>query len=336
MNLGTLPLKMAMVFLLATTSLLFSSSTAATAADSECSSPWGSLPKEGPFAGSSGTYRTRVVNVRSARHECFDRLVVDLDEVPSGYSVRYMDQADAVAMGLEPPLRGEAIVDITVEGLDGATDRGGNSFEPADPREALDVGGYRTFRQVAYDGPFEDRDRVWLGVRARLPLRAFTLVGPGNGSRLVVDIAHRWFTQKTVDLFFNTGDGTDCSEVTGFRRGVDGVLAPIGYSLGQLVAGPTAIERNLGAESFFSSDTADSIRSINLKPDGLLIVDFKDIRSVIPSASASCGSVQLLSSLNATAFQFSVVDRIRYEINGSCDVFFEWLQRECNELPRNP
>ncbi len=31
-----------------------------------------------------------------------------------------------------------------------------------------------------------------LGVRARLPFRTFVLPGPGSGSRLVVDVAHRW------------------------------------------------------------------------------------------------------------------------------------------------
>jgi len=29
-------------------------------------------------------------------------------------------------------------------------------------------------------------------VRARLPFRVFVLAGPGNGSRLVIDVAHRW------------------------------------------------------------------------------------------------------------------------------------------------
>jgi hypothetical protein len=29
-------------------------------------------------------------------------------------------------------------------------------------------------------------------VRARLPFRVFSLAGPGAGSRLVIDVAHRW------------------------------------------------------------------------------------------------------------------------------------------------
>jgi len=33
---------------------------------------------------------------------------------------------------------------------------------------------------------------IGLGARARLPFRVFTLSGPGQGSRLVIDVAHRW------------------------------------------------------------------------------------------------------------------------------------------------
>ncbi len=31
-----------------------------------------------------------------------------------------------------------------------------------------------------------------VGVRARLPFRMFSLAGPGTGSRIVLDVAHRW------------------------------------------------------------------------------------------------------------------------------------------------
>ena len=54
------------------------------------------------------------------------------------------------------------------------------------------VGGFTTFRQVAYAGSFEGQTSFALGVRARLPMRAFILAGPGTGQRLVVDVAHRW------------------------------------------------------------------------------------------------------------------------------------------------
>ena len=46
--------------------------------------------------------------------------------------------------------------------------------------------------QVAMVGSYEGRTTFGVGVRARLPMRVFTLDGPGTGSRLVIDVAHRW------------------------------------------------------------------------------------------------------------------------------------------------
>ena len=45
----------------------------------------------------------------------------------------------------------------------------------------------RTFRQVAWANSFQGLTSAGLGVRARLPVRAFTLP-----DHLVVDIAHAW------------------------------------------------------------------------------------------------------------------------------------------------
>ncbi|TCN28598.1 hypothetical protein EV644_14512 [Kribbella orskensis] len=40
---------------------------------------------------------------------------------------------------------------------------------------------------------FEGQATFGVGVRARLPFHTFTLSGPGRGSRLVIDITHRWW-----------------------------------------------------------------------------------------------------------------------------------------------
>lgn len=101
-----------------------------------------------------------------------------------------------------------------------------------------------------------------------------------------------------------------------------------------LVAGPTDEEVAGDVSSFFSSETAGSVISAALT-DGLLVVDFTDVRPVIPNASTSCGSEALLAQLNSTAFQFDVVERTRYLIEGSCDDFANWLQRECFDTDRS-
>jgi len=59
---------------------------------------------------------------------------------------------------------------------------------------ALNAGEYRgnATASHAYAGSFEATTTVGLGVRARLPFRVFVLAGPATGSRLVIDVAHRW------------------------------------------------------------------------------------------------------------------------------------------------
>ena len=66
------------------------------------------------------------------------------------------------------------------------------AFQPPNELNVADVTGYRTLRQVASGGSAEGFTVFGIGVRARLPFRVFTLAGPGSGSRLVIDIAHRW------------------------------------------------------------------------------------------------------------------------------------------------
>ncbi len=64
------------------------------------------------------------------------------------------------------------------------------------------------------------------------------------------------------------------------------------------------------------------------------MVDVGDLRPLIPNASTSAGSEMLLAQLGATVFQFPTVASVEYRIEGSCDAFFEWLQRGCEVIER--
>lgn len=147
-----------------------------------CGLRWGSLP-ESASVGSTG----EVVGVRAGRHACFDRLVLDVEGGDVGYFVRYVDQVVMDGSGLPVPVRGGARLEVVATAPAAPTDAW---FLPSG--ELVDTTGYRTFRHVAWAGSFEGQTTVGLGVRARLPFRVFTLDGPGDGSRLVVDVAHRW------------------------------------------------------------------------------------------------------------------------------------------------
>ncbi|MGI8701922.1 MAG: AMIN-like domain-containing (lipo)protein [Nocardioidaceae bacterium] len=151
-----------------------------------CGITWGSLDK------SAGTLSPDpLIDVRAGRHTCFDRLVMDFGGSAAGYTVRYVSSVYEQGTGEVIPLRGGAFLDIAL--LAPAYDAQGNStYNPANPSELVDVAGWQTFRQASYGGSFEGYTTIGLGVRARLPFRVFTLNGPGNGSRLVIDVAHRW------------------------------------------------------------------------------------------------------------------------------------------------
>jgi len=141
-------------------------------------------------------------------------------------------------------------------------------------------------------------------------------------------------TEPTVEVFYSLADSSDCGNVRSFVRSIGDEIDPYRSTFQLLVAGPTEDETTAGAGSFFSSETADVVKSAVLT-DGVLSVDFADLRPLIPNASTSCGSQALLAQLNSTAFQFEPVERTRHLIDGSCNDFANWLQRECFDTDRS-
>ncbi len=168
--------------LLALSAVLATSSAPASAAP-YCGIVWGSTPE----------YRStmsddELAGIRTGQHACFDRLVLDVDGAVGGYSVKYVDQLRQDGSGFVVPVRGGARLEVTALVPVARTD----GFFTGAGTDAADVSGYRTFRQVAWVGSFEGHSTLGLGVRGRLPFRVLLLDGPGNQSRMVVDVAHRW------------------------------------------------------------------------------------------------------------------------------------------------
>lgn len=162
--------------------------TGASAATPYCGITWGSLPKS---ASVTARFPNELTGVRSGRHTCYDRLVLDIDGRTAGYSVRYVTTFYDQGRGEPIPLAGGAKLEVIIHTP--AYDMDGNTtYAPANPARVVNVTGYATFRQVAWGGSFEAVTGLGVGVRARLPFRVFVLEGPGTGSRLVIDVAHRW------------------------------------------------------------------------------------------------------------------------------------------------
>jgi hypothetical protein len=127
-----------------------------------------------------------------------------------------------------------------------------------------------------------------------------------------------------IEIFFHC-DATAAGELVAVYRHVADSGGVLKASLTSLLGGPNTAETNARITSWFSTETADMLRSVNLE-GGHAVVDFRDLRDVIPNASTSAGSARLLEELDATVFQFPSVTTAEYRINGSCEAFTEWLQ----------
>lgn len=103
-------------------------------------------------------------------------------------------------------------------------------------------------------------------------------------------------------------------------------------ALRELVKGPTEEEKAKGFQSFFSSETAQILKSVTVSEAGRAVVDFHDLRHKMNNASTSAGSVQLIRELSQTVFQFEEIKAVEYRFEGSCTAFFEWLQGECQVI----
>lgn len=96
----------------------------------------------------------------------------------------------------------------------------------------------------------------------------------------------------------------------------------------QLLKGPSAKERSDGLDSIFSHETAGMLNDVRLT-SGKAVIDFRDFREIIPGAGTTYGGALLQQQLNHTVFGFPSVQEVEYQIDGSCDLFWEWQQAMC-------
>jgi hypothetical protein len=151
-----------------------------------CGITWGSLAKS-----QAAVAAAPLVNVRAGRHDCYDRMVLDVRAPADWYRVEYVPEVYMDGSGFLVPLRGGAKLQV-IAYAPAYDDTYTPTYQPADPKELVNVTGFSTFRQIAWAGSFEGQTTIGLGVRARLPFRVFTLAGPGTAARIVIDVAHLW------------------------------------------------------------------------------------------------------------------------------------------------
>jgi hypothetical protein len=149
-----------------------------------CGITWGSLAK----TAADTTVTEELTNVRTGRHDCYDRMVVDLNGPGTGYNVSYVDNVYADGSGQLIPLAGGAKLKIVVKAPT-YNEQGVQTYPgvTGQPLPGVNLSGYQTFRQAKFAGSFEGQSTIGLGVRARLPFRVFKL-----DNRVIIDVAHFW------------------------------------------------------------------------------------------------------------------------------------------------
>lgn len=136
--------------------------------------------------------------------------------------------------------------------------------------------------------------------------------------------------EGVYQVYFSKSGETDCSRVYPLERELKAGEEPISTALINLFFGPTAAERKAGYNSFFSKETDYILHSVKIRK-GMAYVDIKDIRSIMPNASSSCGSAQLLAQIRETLYQFPEINDFRVAIDGDPAPFYEWLQIGCSD-----
>ncbi|MFE9773239.1 hypothetical protein ACFYOV_16475 [Streptomyces sp. NPDC005931] len=171
---------------LATATIPAAATPAAATQATACPTGWGSLAK----SAGTGTV-TPVRNIRTGRHACYDRMVVDLPGAGRGvgYSVRYVDRLLQDGSGRHIPVAGGAVLEVRVTAPAYDPETGAPTYpaRAGRPLPGVDLTGYRTFRDTRFAGSFEGDTQVGLGVRARLPFRVLRVE-----DRVVIDVAHNW------------------------------------------------------------------------------------------------------------------------------------------------
>ncbi|MGN9758182.1 AMIN-like domain-containing (lipo)protein [Streptomyces sp. SD31] len=161
--------------------------TATTTQTTACPTGWGSQAETRSAATSES-----LTNIRTGRHACFDRMVVDVPGAGTrglGYSVRYVSRLYQDGSGNHIPVGGGAVIEVRVAAPAYDPDTGQPTYpvRAGQRLKGVDLTGYRTFRDARFAGSFEGDTQIGLGVRARLPFRVWVAT-----DRIVVDVAHNW------------------------------------------------------------------------------------------------------------------------------------------------
>jgi hypothetical protein len=135
---------------------------------------------EGPPPGALVTVR----DIRIGRHDGFDRVVFEVGgRGTPGWDVRYVDDPSSQGSGDPVEVSGEAVLQVTLNGVGYPDDTGIAEYSGPDP---LSVADTEVVTEVAFDATFEGTTVAFIGTTSMTPFRVYRLADPG---RVVVEVA---------------------------------------------------------------------------------------------------------------------------------------------------
>lgn len=130
-------------------------------------------------------------------------------------------------------------------------------------------------------------------------------------------------------LYFNRdgSSGSVCSSLypvtrVGYLDGVGKEAAAVF----QLMDGPSKAEADSGFQSFISENTMSTVESVSLKGE-TAYVNFSSVSTKVPAARFNCVRKAIHTAVDKTLKQFGTVSAVHYSMNGSEEIFQDWVNR---------
>lgn len=140
--------------------------------------------------------------------------------------------------------------------------------------------------------------------------------------------------RMVLRIFMPCGDPELPSNATYVFRTVDESTALLTNTMEQLVAGPTAEERSDGFTSFWSSDTAGAVNSVQLA-EGAVLVNFGTPVTRLTGIDSEPARSFFLADIYTSLFQYERVTSVELRLGSDCEAFFALLgQSGCTVVDR--
>jgi hypothetical protein len=132
----------------------------------------------------TATTPAELSNIRSGRHDSFDRIVLEFSGPEPMCSASYVNQIVADGSGEPISLDGNAFLQVA---LSGAAAHDGAGKSTYDGPDMIDTPELQNVAAVTLAGDFEGQVTIGLGLNVKTHYKVFALSGP---TRVVIDVGH--------------------------------------------------------------------------------------------------------------------------------------------------